>query len=123
MNFIPAAHKISNDNRLLRDALRTRLKIVQRHTSITNSMHLFLAKYNLDSPKQLNGIPKFQFEQLSKVESLLKEQMLDLEKQLYPFLIHGTKEVWLPAWLAYRYYWQYLFLLKQLMLFQWTFRF
>jgi len=100
MNFIPAAHKISNDNRLLRDALRARLKIVQRHTSITNSMHLLLAKYNLDSPKQLDGIPKFQFEQLSKVEALLKEQMLDLEKQLYPFLIPNDdiqRLLWIPG--------------------------
>jgi len=36
MNYIPVAHKISNDKRLLRDALRARLKIVQRHTSVTN---------------------------------------------------------------------------------------
>ena len=46
MDYIPVAHKISNDKRLLRDALRARLKIVQRHTSVTNSMQLLLAKYN-----------------------------------------------------------------------------
>src|SRR5690606_11839113 len=44
MDYIPVAHKISNDKRLLRDALRAGLKIVQRHTSITNSMQLLLAK-------------------------------------------------------------------------------
>jgi transposase len=100
MNFIPVAHKISNDNRLLRDALRARLKIVQRHTSVTNSMHLLLAKYNYDSPTQLTGIPKFQFEQLSEVEVLLNEQMLDLEKQLYPFLIPNDdiqRLLWIPG--------------------------
>src|SRR4030042_6557978 len=59
MNYIPEAHKISNDLRTLRDALRARLKIVQRHTSVTNSMHLLLAKYNYDSPSQLTGIPKY----------------------------------------------------------------
>src|SRR5574337_1779459 len=84
MDYIPAAHKISNDNLLLRDALRARIKIVQRHTSIPNSMQLLLAKYNLDSPTELSGIPKFQYEQLSEVEALLDEQMLNLEKQLYP---------------------------------------
>ena len=81
MDYIPAAHKISNDNRTLRDALRARLKIVQRHTSVTNSMQLLLAKYNFDSPTQLSGIPNFQYEQLSEVELLLSEQMLDLVRR------------------------------------------
>lgn len=100
MDYIPVAHKISNDNRLLRDALRARLKIVQRHTSVTNSMHLLLDKYNLDSPEQLENIPRFQFEQLSEVEELLNEQILDLEKQLYPFLIPNDdiqRLLWIPG--------------------------
>ena len=100
MNYIPAAHKISNENRLLRDALRARLKIVQRHTSVTNSMGLLLAKYNFNSPTQLTGIPKFQYEQLSELEELLNVQMLDLEKQLYPFLIPNDdiqRLLWIPG--------------------------
>jgi transposase len=100
MDYIPVAHKISNDKRLLRDALRARLKIVQRHTSVTNSMQLLLAKYNFDSPTQLSGIPNFQYEQLSEVESLLDEQMLELEKQLYPFLIPNDdiqRLLWIPG--------------------------
>jgi transposase len=100
MDYIPAAHKISNDKRLLRDALRARLKIVQRHTSITNSMQLLLAKYNYDSPTQLSGISNFQYEQLTEVETLLNEQMLDLEKQLYPFLIPNDdiqRLLWIPG--------------------------
>jgi len=100
MDYIPAAHKISNDNRTLRDALRARLKIVQRHTSVTNSMHLLLAKYNYDSPTQLTGIPEFQYQQLSEVESLLDEQMLELEKQLYPYLIPNDdiqRLLWIPG--------------------------
>ena len=100
MDYIPAAHKISNDKRLLRDALRARLKIVQRHTSVTNSMQLLLAKYNFDSPTQLSGIPNFQYEQLSEVEVLLSEQMLDLEKQLYPYLIPNDdiqRLLWIPG--------------------------
>src|SRR5690554_4737967 len=100
MDYIPVAHKISNDKRLLRDALRARLKIVQRHTSITNSMQLLLAKYNLDSPSQLSGIPEFQYEQLSEAEALLSRQILDLEKQLYPFLIPNDDIqhlLWIPG--------------------------
>jgi len=100
MDYIPAAHKISNQNRTLRDALRARLKIVQRHTSVTNSMHLLLAKYNFDSPKQLSGISKYQFDQLSDIEELLKEQILDLEKQLYPDLIPNEdvqRLLWIPG--------------------------
>src|SRR5690606_33854266 len=87
MDYIPVAYKISPEKRLLRDALRARLKIVQRHTSVTNSMQLLLAKYNFDSPTQLTGISEFQYHQVSEVEQLPDEQMLDLEKQHYPFLI------------------------------------
>ncbi|MAT56647.1 MAG: hypothetical protein CMF23_01590 [Ignavibacteriae bacterium] len=100
MDYIPAAHKISNDKRTLRDALRARLKIVQRHTSITNSMQLLLAKYNFDSPTQLTGIAKYQFDQLSEVEEILNCQILDLEKQLYPFLIPNEdiqRLLWIPG--------------------------
>src|SRR5690554_25096 len=100
MDYIPVAYKISPEKRLLRNALRARLKIVQRHTSVTNSMQLLLAKYNYDSPTQLSGIPEFQYEQLSEVEELLNEQMLDLEKQLYPFLIPNDDIqhlLWIPG--------------------------
>jgi len=100
MNFIPEAHKITGERRILRDALRARLKIVQRHTSITNSMHLLLAKYNFSSPDQLSGIAKYQFDQLIEVEALLKEQILDLEKQLYPSLIPNEdvqRLLWIPG--------------------------
>lgn len=100
MDYIPSAHKISNHNRTLRDALLARIKIVQRHTSVTNSMQLLLAKYNLSSPDQLEEIPRYQYEQLSEVESLLREQMLDLEKQLYPFLIPNEdiqRLLWIPG--------------------------
>jgi len=100
MDYIPAAHKISKDKRTLRDALRARLKIVQRHTSITNSMHLLLAKYNLSSPEVLTGIAKYQYEQLTEVEELLDAQALDLEKQLYPDLIPNNEVqrlLWIPG--------------------------
>jgi transposase len=63
-------------------------------------MHLLLAKYNYDSPTQLTGIPQFQYQQLSEVEALLNEQMLDLEKQLYPFLIPNDdiqRLLWIPG--------------------------
>ena len=100
MDYIPAAHKISNEHRLLRDALRARLKIVQRHTSVTNSMHLLLAKYNLDSPEHLQGVARFQFDQLVELEQLLKEHILDLEKQLHPSLIPNDdiqRLLWIPG--------------------------
>ena len=100
LNFIPQAHKISNENRTLRDALRARLKIVQRCTSVTNSMALVLAKYNLTEPEGLQNIPKLQYEQLSDHASLLKEQMLTLEKSLYPYLIPNEdiqRLLWIPG--------------------------
>jgi len=100
MNYIPVAHKISNQYRFLRDALRARLKIVQRHTSVINSMHLILAKFNFQSPTELNGIPKFQYDQLYELQTLLKEQIIDIEKQLRPFLIPNQdiqRLLWIPG--------------------------
>ncbi|MGD8306660.1 MAG: IS110 family transposase [Ignavibacteria bacterium] len=100
MDYIPAAYKISKEKRLLRDALRARLKIVQRHTSVTNSMHLLLAKYNYDSPLYLTGIAKYQYEQLAELEETLSVQILDLEKQLYPSLIPNEdiqRLLWIPG--------------------------
>jgi len=100
MDYIPVAYKISKEKRVLRDALRARLKIVQRHTSVTNSMHLLLAKYNYSNPSQLNGTAKYQYDQLTILESLLKEQILDLEKQLYPSLIPNEdiqRLLWTPG--------------------------
>lgn len=100
MDYIPEAHKITGEKRILRDALRARRKIVQRHTSVTNSMHLFLAKYNYDSPSQLTGIAEYQYKQLVEVEELLNEQILDLEKQLYPSLIPNEdiqRLLWIPG--------------------------
>lgn len=100
MDYIPAAHKISKDKRTLRDTLRARLKIVQRHTSITNSMQLLLAKYNFDSPTRLTGIAKYQYEQLSELEEIFNCQILDLEKQLYPSLIPNEdiqRLLWSPG--------------------------
>jgi transposase len=100
MNYIPVAHKISYKYRFLRDALRARLKIVQRHTSVINSMHLLLAKFNFQSPSELNGIPKFQYDQLSELQALLNEQIIDIEKQLRPFLIPNQdiqRLLWIPG--------------------------
>ena len=100
MDYIPTAHKISIDKRVLRDALRARRKIVQRHTSVTNSMHLLLAKYNYTSPNQLSGIAHYQYSQLDELEAILNEQILDLEKQLYPDLIPNEdvqRLLWIPG--------------------------
>jgi len=100
MDYIPVAHKISKNNRVLRDALRARLKNVQRHTSITNSMQLLLSKYNFDSPTQLSGVAKFQYDLLAENESLLSDQITDIEKQLYPFLIPNEdiqRLLWIPG--------------------------
>lgn len=100
MNYIPEAYKISNEKRVLRDALRARTKIVQRHTSVTNSMHLLLAKYNINDPTLLSGIAKYQYYQLDQVEKLLNNQILDLEKQLYPDLIPNDdvqRLLWIPG--------------------------
>ncbi len=100
MDYIPSAYKLTGERRTMRDALRARLKTVHRHTSVMNSMHLLLAKYNLDSPDHLEGVSRYQYQQLEMLEELLKEQILDLEKQLYPTMIPDDdlqRLLWIPG--------------------------
>lgn len=65
MDYIPEIHKITGEKRILRDSFRARFKIVQRHTSTTNAMYFLLAKSNYSSPNKLEGIAKYQYDQLS----------------------------------------------------------
>ena len=100
LDFIPKAYKISHDKRPLRDALRARLKIAQRHTAVSNSIDLLFTKYNISSSSDLSGIALYQYNQLAQLKSLLNDQLLNLEKQLYPELIPNLdiqRLLWIPG--------------------------
>jgi transposase len=100
MNFIPEAYKISDDVRPLRDTLRARLRLSQKRTSCLNFMNRMLEKFNIEDTASLSDFYKLQYQQFDKQEHLLKEQMLILEKSLYPSLIPNEdiqRLLWIPG--------------------------
>jgi len=100
MNFIPEAHKIPNEIRPLRDTLRARLRLSQKRTSSINFMHRMLEKFNITNPSDLDSYYSLQYQQFEEEAALLKEQMLTLEKSLYPKLIPDEdiqRLLWIPG--------------------------
>jgi transposase len=100
LNFIPEAFKISDDVRTLRDTLRARLRLSVKRTSCLNFMHRMLEKFNINDPALLNNFYKLQYQQFDIQSKLLKEQMLTLEKSLYPSLIPNEdiqRLLWIPG--------------------------
>jgi len=100
MDFIPEANKISNDIRPLRDTLRARLRLSQKRTSALNFMHRMLEKFNIDDPNELDLYYSLQYQQFEEQATLLKEQMLTLEKSLYRKLIPNEeiqRLLWIPG--------------------------
>jgi len=100
MDFIPEAHKIDHDIRPLRDTLRARLRLSQKRTSAINFMHRMLEKFNINDPKDLDSYYSLQYQQFHNQETLLKDQMLTLEKSLYSKLIPNDdiqRLLWIPG--------------------------
>lgn len=100
LNFIPEAYKISDDIRTLRDTLRARLRLSVKRTSCINFMHRMLEKFNISDPALLNDFYKLQYQQFDIQAKLLKEQMLTLEKFIYPTLIPNDdiqRLLWIPG--------------------------
>lgn len=100
LNFIPEAYKISDDIRTLRDTLRARLRLSVKRTSCINFMHRMLEKFNISDPALLNDFYKLQYQQFDIQAKLLKEQMLTLEKSIYPTLIPNDDIqplLWIPG--------------------------
>ena len=100
MNFIPEAYKISDDVRPLRDTLRARLRLSQKRTSCLNFMNRMLEKFNINDPASLSDFYKLQYQQFDDQAHILKEQMLTLEKSLYPSLIPNEdiqRLLWIPG--------------------------
>jgi len=100
MDFIPEAHKIPNNIRPLRDTLRARLRLSQKRTSALNFMHRMLEKFNINDYQELDSQYLLQYQQFDEQATLLKDQMLRLEKSLYPKLIPNEdiqRLLWIPG--------------------------
>ena len=100
MNFIPKAYKIDDNIRPLRDTLRARLRLSQKRTSALNFMNRMLEKFNITDPSLLPESYQLQFGQFREQALFLEEQMLALEKSLYPKLIPNEdiqRLLWIPG--------------------------
>ena len=86
MDFIPEANKIDEDLRPHRDTLRARLRLTQKRTSALNFMSRMLEKFNIQNPSELSEQYQLQYEQFCDQAEFLKQQILTLEKSIYPTL-------------------------------------
>ena len=87
VGMIPEAHMISPELRPLRDAMRTRLRLVQKEVAARNSIHRLLEKYNVRRVTELPTLVQLQAECHREQILLLREQIRRLEKSLHPHLV------------------------------------
>jgi transposase len=82
LNMVPEAHVISPELRELRDLLRLRLRLVEKRTSVMNSIARLLEKYNRASVEALPELAQVQAEFHQGQIALLNAQMKALEKRI-----------------------------------------
>ena len=116
MDMVPTAHQISPSLRGLRDLMRARLKLVHKDVSCQNSIHRLLGKYNMAVPegKKLHNLPtldllkdlplqpqpRLQLEMLTEQIHLLRAQIGQLQRSIYPQLIPNDdiqRLLWIPG--------------------------
>jgi transposase len=107
MDFIPRAYKIRPELRGLRDMMRARLQLIQKRTSLKNSIHRIGEKFNC-TIDQKGGIPPEHLPQPYKIQlrwhyeqiQLLNRQVKELEQTIRPGLILNDdiqRLLWVPA--------------------------
>jgi transposase len=82
INKVPRAHVISPELRELRDLLRLRLRLVEKQTSVLNSIARLLEKYNRASVAELPVLAQVQAQVQSEQLTLLKSQIVAVVKRI-----------------------------------------
>jgi transposase len=82
INKVPRAHVISPELRELRDLLRLRLRLVEKQTSVLNSIARILEKYNRTSVFELPELAQLQHELQVEQLTLLEAQILRVVKRI-----------------------------------------
>ena len=98
--FIPEAHMVSPELRPLRDLMRARLLLVQKHVSARSSIERLLEKYNVPSVEQLPPLVQLHAACFQEQLLLLKRQIKGLEKSLHPHLVPNPdvqRLLWVPG--------------------------
>lgn len=100
VGMIPEAHKISTDLRDVRDTLRARLHLVEKHTSAINSVHRVLEKFNTDSLDDLPELFRLQANMHTERAGLITQQIKTIDSTLNHLLL-DTKDIqrllWIPG--------------------------
>ncbi|HEX9632422.1 MAG TPA: IS110 family transposase [Gemmatimonadales bacterium] len=100
-DLIPRAHMIAAAQRGPRDLMRTRLRLVEKVVSASNSIDRLLEKFNLDDVAQLTD-PLYQLQAQCHAAQihLLEEQIQTVERALYPYLLPTSdvqRLLWVPG--------------------------
>jgi transposase len=83
LNLVPEAHVISPELRELRDLLRVRLRLIEKHTSLRNSIARLLEKYNRASVEALPELAQVQARFHREQMAVLAKQVKALEKRIH----------------------------------------
>ena len=100
VGMIPEAHKISSALRDQRDTLRTRLRLVEKHSSALNSVHRLLEKFNCASVDELPELYQLQASCHLEQAETLEAQIKLLERALNDVLIPNAdiqRLLWIPG--------------------------
>lgn len=88
LNMVPEAHVISPELRELRDLLRMRLRLVEKRTSMMNSIARLLEKYNRDSVDALPPLAQvqagFHRQQIALVNAQIGQLVKRIRRELKP---------------------------------------
>jgi len=100
IDMIPGAHMVSPELRPLRDLMRARLLLVQKHVSARSSISRLHEKYNVPAVDQLPPLVQVHAACFQEQLQLLKRQIKGLEKSLYPHLNPNAdvqRLLWIPG--------------------------
>lgn len=100
VGLIPEAHKISSDMRDVRDTLRARLHLVEKHTSAINSLHRVLEKFNTDSLGDLPELFRLQADMHTERAALITKQIKTIDSTLNHLLLDSEdiqRLLWIPG--------------------------
>jgi len=100
VGLIPEAHKISPDMRDVRDTLRARLHLVEKHTSAINSVHRVFEKFNTDSLGDLPELFRLQADMHTERAALITEQIKTIDSTLNHLLLDSEdiqRLLWIPG--------------------------
>lgn len=100
VGLIPRAHMISPELRSARDALRVRLRLVQKRSRCKNAVGALLTKYNVPSTDLLPPLARLEAECHQEQITLLDRQVKRVTRTLSPELLEdGDVQhlLWIPG--------------------------